>query len=126
MTQDFFIDAATNDWSLENGTTIRLCETQEELIRQRLAINLNLFFGEWFANTNIGVPYFESVYGKNTKNSADSVFRQTIKDTEGVIKITSFNSDVSKDRKYTLTFSVTSDTGPIENIEVTLSSGVTS
>ncbi len=103
MAQDFFMDETTDDWFLVNGTTIRLCDTQQELIRQRVLINLKLFLGEWFANTAIGVPYFQSVFGKNTP---------------GVTSITRFDSSVDNERKYTLVFSLTSDEGPIDNIQV--------
>ena len=118
MAQDFFMDETTDDWFLVNGTTIRLCDTQQELIRQRVLINLKLFLGEWFANTAIGVPYFQSVFGKNTKAITDSVFRSTIKNTPGVTSITRFDSSVDNERKYTLVFSLTSDEGPIDNIQV--------
>jgi len=116
---DFYIDPATGDWSLEGGTTIRMCETEEELTRQRLALNLRLFLGEWFADTTIGIPYFESIYGKNSKNDVDAIFKAAIRKTDGVIKITKFNSTLDKvTRKYTLVFSVTTETGKINDYEV--------
>ena len=118
MAQDFFMNEATDDWDLDNGTTIRLCNTQQELIRQRILINLRFFLGEWFANTAIGVPYFRSVFGKDTKQATDTIFRETIKAVPGVLKITQFVSSVDNERKYTLTFSVTSEEGPINDIIV--------
>lgn len=120
MAQDIFIDPTTDDWFLEDGTTLRLCLDQQELIRQRLVINLKLFLGEWFANTTIGIPYFESVFGKNTKKVADAVFKTAIRNSEGVIRITDFLSSVSTDRQYSLTFSVLSESGAIQNIEVSI------
>ena len=120
MAQDFFLDPTTDDWALENGTTIRLCASEQELTRQLLLINLSLFFGEWFANTTIGIPYFESIFGKNTQNATDAIFRSAIRNTVGVISITKFLSSVSTDRIYTLNFSVLSESGPIQNIEVTI------
>ncbi len=121
MAQDFYIDPATEDWALEGGTTIRMCDTHEELTRQRLEINLQMYRGEWFANLNYGVPYFQSVFGKNTKDEVDAIFKSTIRNTEGVIKITSFTSTTnSKTRGYSLVFSVVTTLGTIENIEVTV------
>lgn len=119
MAQDFFIDSVTDDWVLQGGTTIRLCETQEELIRQQLFINLSVFSTEWFADVTYGVTYFESIFGKNNKESADAIFKATIRNTEGVTAITKFLSSIdSTTRKYSLTFSVLTDTGEITDIEV--------
>ncbi len=121
MAQDFYMSPVTDDWDLADNTTMRLCETQEELVRQRLVINLLMFFGEWFTDTTFGVAYFESIYGKNTKEAADAAFKQTIRNTEGVTNITKYASSLDKyAREYTLDFAVTSDTGVIVNIEVTL------
>ena len=121
MAQDFYIDPATNDWALTGGTTIRMCESFEELTRQRLQITLSMFRGEWFADTNFGVPYFQSVFGKNTLFEVDAIIKSQIRSVEGVIKILEFNSSLDKQiRKYTATFSVLSDQGTIENIEVSL------
>lgn len=119
MAQDFFISQFTDDWFLEEGTTIRMCETYEELTRQRLAINLRMYLGEWFADVNYGVPYFESVFGKTTVSEADAIFRRTILNTEGVIAITKFSSELDKlTRKYSLVFSVDTEKGEIKDIEV--------
>ena len=121
MAQDFYIDPATQDWFLEDGTTIRVCDTEEELVRQRLEINLKMIRGEWFADVNYGVPYFESIYGKRPLNEVDAVFKTTIRRTEGVNSITNYVSTLdAKTRTYKAQFSVLTDTGPIENIEVTI------
>lgn len=119
MANDFYIDPATDDWSLEGGTTIRMCNTYEELTRQRIQINLEMFRGEWFADKNYGVPYFGRIYGKGNKNAADAIFKGTIRNTEGVIKLTRFISTLDKvERKYTLVFSVLTTEGEITDIEV--------
>ena len=121
MAQDFYIDPKTGDWSLENGTTIRMCNNYQELTRQRLLIRLSMFRGEWFADVNFGIPYFESIYGKDNQAATDSILKAAIRNTEGVIRITKFLSELDKKtRLYTLTFSVTTREGAIDNIEVTL------
>ena len=120
MSQDFFIDPATNDWSLEGGTTLRLCADKKELIRQKLHIRLSKVRGEWFIDLDDGVPLFESVFGKDTQKAADTIYKSIINNTEGVTKIIKFSSEVSTERKYTLTFSVETDEGPIDDLEVTV------
>ena len=119
MAQDFFVSPITSDWFLESGTTIRLCETTEELTRQRLAITLRTFKGEWFGNTAFGVPYFESIWGKNNKEATDAVFRRTILSVEGVLSIIRFESEIDPTtREYSAVFSVNGESGPIEDIEI--------
>ncbi len=119
MSQDFFMDETTEDWFLENGTTIRLCESTEELTRQRVAITLRTFQGEWFADTEFGIPYFQTIFGKNTKEATDSVYRSTIRGIDGVINIIDFTSSVdTATRVYSAVFSILSESGVIENIEV--------
>jgi len=121
MSNDFYIDSTTQDWSLEGGTTIRMCETLEELIRQQLAINLRMFRGEWFANLNYGVAYFNSVFGKRDAREVDAVFKETIRNTDGVLSISDYSSEIEPEtRKYKLRFSVVTQTGNLDDIEVIL------
>ena len=120
MTQDFYVDPATHDWPLEGGTTFRLCETQEELTRQKLEIRLKKIRGEWFVDGLDGVPYFQSVYGKNPKNQVDAIFKSVIRNTQNITKITRFKSEVSEaeGRLYKLTFSAKTPFGELKDVEV--------
>lgn len=119
MAQDLYIDSVTNDWFLEGGTTLRLCSTFEELIRQRLYIKLLTVKGEWEFDKLLGVPYFTSVYGKSNKNAVDAIFTREIRNTEGVLSIVNFESNIDlNSRKYSLTFSVETEKGVITGIEV--------
>jgi len=120
MAQDFFIKSGGNfDWELENGTTIILCPTEEALTRQRTAINLKFIKGEWFANINFGVPYFQSIFGKGTEAISDSIFKRTIRDTEGIVRLTDYESSLDNTtRRFTVTFSAVTETGVITNEEV--------
>lgn len=119
MAQDFYIDPNTHDWALDSKKSLRLCGSKKELIRQRLAINLKLFLGEWFADSNLGVPYFESVYGKVGSSAADAVFEMAILGTEGVLSIKDMVSTIDKEtRTYKLVFSVRTEDGDIDGVEI--------
>lgn len=123
MAQDFYIKQGTgyHDWFLEDGTTPVVCPDIQSLVRQRISINLKMIMGEWFADINYGVPYFESIFGKNTKDATDSIIRNTILQTEGVTGLSSYTSSVDNTtRKITIRFSATTDSGTINNFEVTL------
>lgn len=123
MPQDLYIKQGTgsHDLYLENDTTLVLCPDVQSLVRQRVAINLKLIYGEWFANTTLGVPYFESIFGKGTKDVADSIIRETISNTEGIVLLTSYTSSVDQQsRILTVRYTAECESGVIENEEVTL------
>lgn len=57
-------------------------------IIQRLRVRISFFLGEWFLDTNQGVPYRERVFIKNPKPPVvDSTFRQIISTTPGVMSV---------------------------------------
>src|SRR5437667_12690157 len=59
-----------------------------ESIRQDVRARLRFFAGEWFLNTDEGVPYFEHVLVKNPDQSLlRSVFRDVILGARGVIDV---------------------------------------
>ncbi len=66
-------------------------------ILQRLWIRLNRELGEWFLNTEAGLPWYQDGYGMlgakpNRKNDCDLLIRQEIADTEGVEAVLKFKS----------------------------------
>lgn len=122
MAQDLYIKQGTgfHDLYLEDDTTIVLCPDVQSLVRQRVAIQLKTIYGEWFANRNFGVPYFESIVGKNTQDTADAILRTTITDTEGVIRLIEYEStNDSRLRTLSVRFRAETESGVIEE-EVTV------
>ena len=54
--------------------------------RQRLAVRLNFFAGEWFVDLRQGVPYYRDVFVKNPNDPLiRSLFRTVVLDTPGII-----------------------------------------
>lgn len=91
---------------------------QGDDVAQRLFIKLRTFKGEWFLNTEIGVPYFQSIFGKNrSKSSVDMIFQEQIMSERGVLEITEFNSLLDNARRtYSLSFRVRTEQGETETI----------
>lgn len=113
---DILLDEDTHDAIFVNGST-PITQDLLESLKQRLKIKLLTFKGEWFLDTNYGTPYFQQIFGKNrSKGSIDLIFRELIQDDEDVVNITEFESEISSDRTYTLTFSVKSRSG--ETLEI--------
>lgn len=72
---------------------------------------LRTFQGEWFLNTQHGVPYWQSILGKKTSKAAvDLILQQKILAEDGVKELTYFKSTLVN-RKYELTFKVKVTTG---------------
>jgi hypothetical protein len=118
---DILVDEKTNDIVFINGespvtTTIRIG------VAQRLKVTLQTFLGEWFLDTDLGVPYFESIFGKvSSKSSVDLILQEKILADEGVIEITSFTSSLSAaTRVYTMSFAVLTNEGPTDVIDIVL------
>lgn len=118
---DILLDKDAHDIVFVNGgcpvtDTIRLS------VAQRLKILLQTFLGEWFLNTETGVPYFDGVFGKvQSKNSVDLIFQQKILSDPGVIEITNFTSSLDSSRRtYSMSFTVRTSEGVTDEISLNL------
>ncbi len=89
-------------------------------LSQRLRIKLQTYFGEWFLNTDIGVPYYQSVFTKGTSKAAvDLIFQQQILSERDVLEISEFNSELDNStRVYTLSFRVRTAEGFTDLISI--------
>ena len=116
---DITLDLGEHDLEILNGDLVIISEVADATA-QRLKIRLLFFKGEWFLNTTYGIPYFQRVLRKGVnKRQVDSIFRQTILETEGVLSIISFNSTFNNaTREYSLTFSCKSESGQIITITI--------
>ena len=111
---DILLDEATGDIAVV-GLTPVLTTDLGKLVRQRLKIRLDTYLGEWFLNSNVGVPYFQKLFKKPYNQLAvDSIFKGIILETEDVSRITSYSTNFdTAARTFSLTFSVLTsvDTG---------------
>jgi len=90
-----------------------------DAIRQHLRIRLQFFRGEWFLDTRLGIPYFEEVLIKAPDlNVVQSLLREAVRETPGVISITSFELDFEGvTRKLSLDFDALTTEGPLRFTE---------
>jgi hypothetical protein len=126
MATDIFINKSTKDLDIVNGQ-LRLTGTKQELIRQRLSITLSAYRGEWFANTNYGIPYLENetvslgILGKSNKDVVDFEVKNAISETEGVVEIVSYSSVVDNiNRQISVNFQVLAESGEIIDLSLEL------
>lgn len=62
---DLRLDPTTHDIYVGEDGGTRLETGYAASVRQRLSVKLQLFAGEWFLNTRLGVPYYRDVLIKN-------------------------------------------------------------
>jgi hypothetical protein len=86
---DILLDETTGDISL-TGSDMLLTSGQEA-IEQHLRQRLQTFFGEWFLDSRIGIPYFQQILKKNPNFTVvDSLLKKEIIETSGVEELIKF------------------------------------
>ena len=107
LNSNWDIDIDNGDLSLTEG---------REGVQQHWAQRLKTFFGEWFLNTKIGVPYFQHILKKNYNPViVDSVLKKETIETPGIIRITKFELDIeTTTRELTLIARASSEDGVID------------
>lgn len=87
-----------------------------EAIRQDINIRLRFFKGEWFLNTEVGIPYFQKILGQKPRlNVIRDIYRTAILGTPGILAITALTVDFDRSsRKVSISFRATTSEGPLE------------
>jgi len=116
---DLMLDEETHDIVFINGVSPVVSEARQDLA-QRLKIRLLTFKGEYFLNLDTGVPYYQSVVGKQrSKAAVDAIFQEQILSEPDALEITQFESSInSATRQYSLTFRVRTDSGTTDPITI--------
>ncbi|MBB4063695.1 hypothetical protein [Gellertiella hungarica] len=84
------IDPETNDLFLSADGNIATV-TSAEAVGQHARQRLGTFAGEWFLDTEAGVPWLDGILGSSYDPAlAESVVKAELLDTDGVTEITSF------------------------------------
>lgn len=111
---DLYLDPTTGDIVLVGNSPV-LVEDTLSLVRQRIEIRLNTFLGEWFYNSEVGIPYYEEILTQRyNKPIVDSLLRSEILETEDVIEITSFETSFSSsERKLSYSIEVATNQGSV-------------
>ncbi len=110
---DLLLDPTTHDLVLV-GNDIALRAD----VSQAVKIRLLKVRGEWFRNTEAGVPYFDGaeIKGRNVQHILAEI-RTTILETPGVGEITQFDHAINPStRKLSVTWRATIDSGEIAGV----------
>lgn len=119
--KNIYIDPDTYDITTKNNN-LRMTETTTEWLAAKIEAKLKTFYGEWFANQSIGIPYFEEILKKQVDiDNVQVLFSDEIKNTTGVAELVSFSIDYDTGtRDYRYTFAVLADSGDLVEGESTL------
>lgn len=106
------VSPSYGDLTWKNGplTPDYTTQSRVDVVAQRLLIRLRNFEGEWFLDTNYGVPYWSILGHKIKKSAVDLIFQREILAENGVKELTFFESTF-ENRKYSLSFRVKVTTG---------------
>lgn len=77
-----------------------------DAVIQRIRQRFRMFLGEWFLDTRLGVPYYDSILVKNPDvGVVTTIFRKVLTDTPGVARVASMTARVDRGaRQLTATF----------------------
>jgi len=97
--------------------------SEVEQVAQNITIRLKLIYGEWFLNTQLGVPWFDKVFVKNPDLSAiDIIIKSVIAETPEVTGIIQYSSSINRAlRKLVISFQATTiyyENVVLENMEL--------
>lgn len=108
-TSEFYGDLMITNNSLTLTTGL-------EAIRQHLQVRFQMFLGEWFLDTEVGVPWFQEILGKpQSFTVVHELLKETVLETPGVLELLKFEFDyVASTRDITLNFQCLSTEGIID------------
>jgi len=116
---DILVSNETGDVVYTNADIPPVTDEQRLDVAQRLRIKLQTYLGEWFLNTETGVPYYERILRKGVrKQDIDVIFQTLIREEPDVLEITEFSSTLSGAREYELSFRVRVAGGTTDQITI--------
>ncbi|WP_425917555.1 hypothetical protein [Acinetobacter sp. TSRC1-2] len=89
-----------------------------EAVAQAVLTRLNLWVGEWFADTSDGTGWNQSILGKQSGNLYELTLRQRVLETPGVQSIEDFSGDLdTQTRKLTISIALNTIYGNAQLLE---------
>jgi hypothetical protein len=84
----------TGDSTIFSGHTQFLVNSPQ-CVAQAVLTRLRLWQGQWFLDTNVGVPYLQQVIGFGTAGVRDGAIQNAILNTPGVNQILDYSSQLN-------------------------------
>ena len=91
---DFKLQNEVRDLVVTENGDLEVIGSEVENNLQRLNIRLRTYRGEWFLDTNEGIPWIQELLNtRNNKAAVDTAIRQAIINTQGIVSILSYESE---------------------------------
>lgn len=104
----------SGDYTFGNGL-LNFWIDVPDAVAQAIKTRLQLWSGEWFLDVTEGTPWLVTVLGKHSQDEADITVQERVNDTQGMLQIANFDSDIdADDRKYSVTMTVNTIYGPTQ------------
>lgn len=96
MSYDIALQSSTHDLAIGANGDLWLLQDSDR-VTQQIEITLLTLLGEWFLDTDFGVPYLEEIMVKNPKLAAvNAILRQRILDVPDVTRVVSLRLDFNR------------------------------
>lgn len=76
VTPSIIVRTLDSNWDPQRGNGLQNFLTDADAVAQIIAQRLKFLQGEWFENTQIGTPLFQSILGKSTTSQAVALLLQ--------------------------------------------------
>ena len=118
MSADLKLRPETWDLLVEAGQLATIGKSEE--VAQRVLLRLQRTLGEWFLNTQVGLPWYTQILGSRDEQTATLLIRKEILATAGVSGIEAF-SPIWNNQARTLDIAATISTvyGTTEAVKIT-------
>lgn len=111
----------TNDLLVQNGQLVIYSDADQ--IAQSINETLGTFYGEWFLNNQIGVPWFQQIFVDHPNlDIIQAILLNAVQSVPGVAQINSFEYDfAAASRALSVTMTIQTTNGQTLNLEQTVS-----
>lgn len=111
--RDLKIDATTGDLVVDGADLALVSDL--DAIGQSVRTRLRFFLGEWFADLDVGVPWWQSIFVKNPNlGVVREALRSTVADTPGIARVEAFDfAFAAATRDLSVSFRARADTGEL-------------
>lgn len=96
LTDGYPNTGGVHDIQFDAGGSLKTV-TDGEAVAQRVRQHIEFYQGEWFLDTEVGVPWFQFIFVEPfDQSTAETFLKAEILDVEGVAEITEFVVSVDK------------------------------
>lgn len=124
MTYDVKLDKSGDLELDEQGRAVLVGGAEQ--IAQQVRLTLLIFLGEWFLDSTFGMPYFESILGKNRNVfEIEAIVRQRVRAVPGVqaVGLITVKVDAILRKCNIEIYDIATDEGVVEQVKI--SEGIT-